>query len=71
MNVPENRNAGGPPSRQFRLDKRNGKLWGVCAGIAEYFAVDPMWIRVLFVVGTLVGFGSFLLIYLVIGLIAD
>lgn len=71
MTLPDHRNAGGPPSRQFRLDKQNGKLWGVCAGIAEYFQIDPMWVRVLFVVGTLVGFGSFLLIYLAIGLIAD
>jgi phage shock protein PspC (stress-responsive transcriptional regulator) len=71
MTLPDSQNAGGPPSRQFRLDKQNGKLWGVCAGIAQYFQIDPMWVRVLFVVGTLIGFGSFLLIYLAIGLIAD
>ena len=71
MTLPDSSGAGGPPARRFHLDKPNGKVWGVCAGLAEYFQVDPMWVRVLFVAGTLIGFGSFLLIYLAIGLIAD
>ena len=54
----------------LRLDKANGKLLGVCAGLANKFDVDPIWIRLLFVAGTLVGFGSFILIYLLIALIA-
>lgn len=54
----------------LRLDKANGKLMGVCAGLANKFDVDPIWIRLLFVTGTLVGFGSFILIYLLIALIA-
>ncbi|MDR7102617.1 PspC domain-containing protein [Croceicoccus sp. BE223] len=55
---------------QFRLDKQNAKLMGVCAGIADYFGVDVTLVRVLWVVGTLAGFGSLLLIYLLVGLIA-
>ncbi len=32
------RNSGGtPPSRNFRLDKGNAKLAGVCSGIGNYF----------------------------------
>lgn len=58
-------------SRSFRLDKANGKLMGVCAGLADYFGVDAMIIRAVFVIGTLVGFGSFILIYLAIALLAD
>ncbi|KHL26401.1 recombinase RecF [Croceibacterium mercuriale] len=53
----------------LRLDKANGKLMGVCAGLANRFEVDPLWIRLLFVIGTLVGFGSFILIYLAIALL--
>ena len=35
-----------PPSRtRFYLDKRNGKICGVCAGIADYTGVDPTLIR--------------------------
>ena len=59
------------PGRKFRLDKQNGKLMGVCAGIGNHFGVDTTLVRIGFVLGTLLGFGSFLLIYLAIGLIAD
>ena len=57
--------------RKFRLDKANGKLMGVSAGIADYFGWDVTLVRVAWVVGTLIGFGSLILIYLAIGLLAD
>lgn len=59
------------PSNKFGLDRRNGKLMGVCSGISRYFGIDATWVRVAFVLGTLLGFGSFILIYLAIALIAD
>jgi len=65
-----NGNSGGTPAR-FHLNKQNGKLMGVCAGLADYFGMDPLVWRVIFVAGTLVGLGSFILIYLAIGLLAD
>ncbi|HEX2795255.1 MAG TPA: PspC domain-containing protein [Croceicoccus sp.] len=58
-------------STRFHLDKQNAKLMGVCAGIADYFGVDVTLVRILWVIGTLAGFGSLLLIYLLIGLIAN
>lgn len=60
-----------PPRAGFRLDKGNAKVFGVCSGIGNYFDVDPLLVRIGFVAGTLLGFGSFLLIYLAIALIAD
>ena len=62
---------GKPPRTGFRLDKTNAKVFGVCAGIADYFDIDALWVRIGFVAGTLLGFGSFLLIYIAIALIAD
>ena len=59
------------PSRSFKLDRTNAKMMGVCAGIGRYFGIDTTLVRVGFVLGTLLGFGSFILIYLAIGLIAD
>ncbi len=59
------------PARGFRLDKANGKVMGVSAGIANYFGVDVTLVRVAWVLGTIFGFGSLILIYLAIGLIAD
>lgn len=65
-------NSGGtPPSRSFRLDKQSGKVFGVCSGIGNYFGIDTMLVRVGFVLATLLGFGSPVLIYLAIALIAD
>ncbi len=58
-------------SRKFRLDRTNGKLMGVCSGIGRYFGVDTNLVRIGFVLGALLGFGSFILIYLAIGLFAD
>ena len=60
-----------PQPRKFRLDKANGKLMGVSAGIANHFGWDVTLVRVAWVVGTLLGFGSLILIYLAIGLLAD
>ena len=60
-----------PAAKSFRLNKANAKFMGVSAGIADYFGVDVTLVRMAWVVGTLVGFGSLLLIYLAIGLIAD
>ena len=65
-------NSGGkPPRANFRLDKSNGKVFGVCAGIADYFGIDTMLVRIGFVVGAVVSFGTAALIYLAIALIAD
>ncbi len=57
--------------RRFRLNKAEGRLMGVSAGIADYFDVDVTLVRIAWIVGTLVGFGSLILIYLAIGLLAD
>jgi phage shock protein PspC (stress-responsive transcriptional regulator) len=58
-------------SKTFRLDKTNGKIFGVCAGIGDYFGIDPMLVRIGFAAGALLGFGTFILIYLAVALIAD
>jgi phage shock protein C len=39
----------------FRVDKENGKIAGVCAGIANQTGLDPLIIRAAFVVGSLIG----------------
>lgn len=57
--------------RKFYLNNRDGKLMGVCAGLADYTGIDALWIRIATAVLVLAGFGSLLLVYLVIGLAAD
>ena len=60
-----------PSKRSFRLDRHNGKLMGVCGGISNYFGIDATFVRIGFVGATLLGFGTPVLLYLAIGLIAD
>ena len=59
------------PARGFRLGKANAKFMGVCSGIADFFGWDVNLVRIGFALGTVLGFGSLLVVYLVIGLIAD
>jgi phage shock protein C len=70
MSALDKRSAGGSPRKGFHLDKYNGKLMGVCAGIADYSGIDVTLVRIGFVVGTLF-WGTAALVYLAIGLIAD
>ena len=59
------------PQRGFRLGRADAKVMGVCAGLADYFNVDATLVRIGFVAATLLGIGAPILIYLLVGLIAD
>ena len=55
---------------KFYLDKQNGKLFGVCAGIADYTGIDVLLVRI----GTVVLFfatGWPILIYPLIAWVAE
>ena len=50
-----------PPRPPLRRRPRDGALAGVCAGLAEWFEVDPVLIRLAFGLATLLmGIGPFL-----------
>jgi phage shock protein PspC (stress-responsive transcriptional regulator) len=51
------------PRRMYRL--LEGRMWsGVCTGMAAYFGIDVVWVRVLFVMLTLFTGGVWILIYI-------
>lgn len=54
------------PRRLYRSDRQRA-IAGVCAGLGEYFALDPVWFRVGFVILALGG-GAGILIYLLLWL---
>ncbi len=56
---------------RLALDKANKKILGVCAGLANWSGMDPMVVRLIFAVATLVGFGSPILIYIVLAMVLD
>ena len=61
-----------PPSRtNFYLDKKNGKLMGVCAGLADYTGFDVTLVRILFILGVFMGAGALIPVYFVAGFIAN
>jgi len=61
-----------PPSRtKFYRDKRNGKIMGVCAGIADYTGFDVTLVRIMMVAALLMSSGSILPLYFIAGWIAD
>ncbi len=53
-----------PESRKLYRSRTNRMLAGVCSGLGEFFGIDPTVVRLVFVAGSLLGFGSFVLIYL-------
>ncbi len=59
-----------PRRTKYYLDKRNGKLLGVCSGLADYTGVDAIWIRLGAIILTL-SFGWPLLAYFIIAWMAQ
>jgi phage shock protein PspC (stress-responsive transcriptional regulator) len=49
-------------SRQLFRDEKRKVLGGVCTGLAHYLRIDPVWVKLIFVLGTL-AYGSFLILY--------
>ncbi len=45
------------------------KIWGVCAWISDKFGLDVTGVRILFVAATIFGFGSPILLYLILSLV--
>src|SRR3974390_751496 len=57
-----------PPAKRLMRSSRDKKLGGVCAGVAEYFDLDPTIVRVVWLLVVLFG-GTGLLIYLVLWIV--
>ncbi|MEO5810014.1 MAG: envelope stress response membrane protein PspC [Sphingomicrobium sp.] len=61
-----------PPSRtRFYLDKRQGKVMGVCSGIANYTGLDVTLVRIMMASAMFMSGFSILPIYFIAGWIAD
>jgi phage shock protein PspC (stress-responsive transcriptional regulator) len=47
------------PTKKLYRSLTDRKIGGVCAGLAEYFNIDPTIVRLLFVLGLLLVGGTF------------
>lgn len=55
-------------TKRLYRSETNKVLGGVCGGIGEYFSLDPVIIRLAFVIFTLMG-GSGILLYLILWIV--
>lgn len=56
--------------KRLYRDFDNGLITGVCAGLSAYFGInDAIWMRLLFIGLTIFGFGSPILVYIILSLI--
>lgn len=53
-----------PPYRQLRRSQTDRKVSGVCAGVAEYFGIDPNVVRLLFIIISVLTGGVFAAVYI-------
>lgn len=56
----------GSTKRKLFRDGDDKFLGGVCSGVAYYFDVDVIWIRIAFLLAVFAGFGSGILIYIIL-----
>jgi len=56
--------------KRFTLDTQNKMIWGVCSGLAKYFNFDVTIVRIAWIVLTIASFGTGVLLYILIALIA-
>jgi len=52
----------GNSSKQLMRDTEHGLIGGVCAGVAAYFGVNPLWIRLIAIFSPFITFGTAVLI---------
>lgn len=56
------------PSKRLMRDQKRKIIGGVCSGLANYFNIDPLWIRLLFA-GLLFAYGFIILVYIVMWIV--
>ncbi|MFO7874377.1 MAG: PspC domain-containing protein [Bacteroidales bacterium] len=56
-----------PPKRLFR-DPDNKYIGGVCGGLGAYFQIDPVWIRIIFLL-TLFAYSFGLILYIILWIV--
>jgi phage shock protein PspC (stress-responsive transcriptional regulator) len=56
-------------SKKLYRDQKRKIAGGVCAGLAHYFNIDPVWPRLLFALLVLGSYGSLLIVYIILWIV--
>jgi phage shock protein PspC (stress-responsive transcriptional regulator) len=54
--------------REFHRNQKEGVVLGVCAGLGETFGINPIWLRIGFIILTL-AYGINFIVYIVLGIL--
>lgn len=60
---------GGDMGKRLYRSRSNKVFWGVCGGLGEYFGVDPVIVRVIFVIVALATGGAAILAYIILTIV--
>ncbi len=55
--------------RKLYRDQDKGLIGGVCTGLGHYFGIDAVWIKIVFILLVLAGFGTGILAYLILWIV--
>ncbi|MFP9099365.1 PspC domain-containing protein [Flavobacterium sp. RHBU_24] len=53
-------------TKKFYRDTDGAMVSGVCAGLGHYFRLEPLWIRIIFIVVLIASFGTAALVYILL-----
>lgn len=55
--------------KKLTLSEQNRKIAGVCGGIGSYLNIDATLVRILWIIATIISFGTGILAYLICWLV--
>ena len=64
----EDKDVDDKPAKQLMRDPDNAIIGGVCAGVAAYFNINLLWVRLIAIISPFMTFGTAVLIYIVMWL---
>ena len=64
----EDKDTDDKPAKQLMRDPDNAIIGGVCAGVAAYFGINPLWTRLIAIISPFMTFGTAVLVYVVMWL---
>ena len=56
-------------NKKLYRDKEKGMIGGVATGLGHYFGIDPVWLRVMFLIFVFAGFGTGILAYIILWIV--
>jgi phage shock protein C len=67
--IPSSASEEKPQARVLHRSRKDKKIFGICAGLGEYFVIDPTIVRVVYVLFTLLTGGLGIVLYFLLYLI--